>query len=1021
MPFGIKDYHKDLSTLHINTEKPRAYFIPYESEELARRGVRERAECFIGLSGSWDFKYFKSVSEVSELRIGEVVPEEKMWVPSNWQYSIGRGYDVPQYTNVIYPFPYNPPFVPEENPAALYKRTVRISEKRVAGRDIMLNFDGVDSCFYLFVNGEFVGYSEVSHMNSEWNITHLVKDGINEISVLVVKWCSGSYLEDQDMFRASGIFRDAYILLRKKKRIEDFLVTAEPSQNFKRAEVKARIKVSRPTNVKYTLTDKAGAVISSGECEADASIDINIADIKAPRLWSDEDPYLYTLIFECEGEFIRTLVGVRRIEIKKRVVYINGKKVKAKGVNRHDSNPETGHAVTMEHMLRDIMIIKANNMNMIRSSHYPNDPRFAELCDIYGLYLCDECDAECHGVPDIYIDDVELTNDESWEHIYLDRIERMYERDKNHPSIIMWSVGNESGPGRNHRVMRDYLKRRDKTRIIHIEDETRRAYRADIERQNGNFDNVDPAVWREYTEIESRMYPDLDELEGYYLEKDNLRDPVFLCEYCHAMGNSPGDIKRYVELMYKYDSFFGGCIWELCDHSVATGEYRFASPRFIYGGDSGEGQNDGNFCIDGLVGPDRKIHTGMLEAKEAYRPFAINYEGGVLTVTNRRLFTSLSYMSLYYTVEVNGEIRESGTLGVLNIQPEKSKAYKLALPKAGVTTLNVSVRYNRDYPYANIGDEVGREQFVISLEAKPSYTARGALVENKDDSFLVRAGEMTVRIGRESGLIESIISNGDELLISPITPTIWRAPTDNDRKIKREWFSAHFDKLTVKCHSVKYERCDEENIHHITAHLTLETPDGEDIISMDTDYGISEGMGIRISSSVTVKDTVPTLPRFGFRFAMPEGTERVRYFGYGPYESYEDKRLSSRLSLFRTTVTENHNDYIMPQENGAHYGCIFADAVMPHGNGLSIYAESFSFSFSHFTPEALTEAKHNYELTPDKHTTLIVDYRNAGIGSASCGPTLLPEYRISEKSFSFEFNIRPTFATGANPFDEYMK
>ncbi len=1020
MPFGIKDYHKSLQTLHVNTEKPRAYFIPYESEELARLGVRENSQNFIGLSGSWDFKFFNSVSELNELRVIDVIPEEKMWVPSSWQYSIGRGYDVPQYTNVTYPFPYNPPFVPEENPCALYKRKFRISATMMAGRDVMLNFDGVDSCFYLFVNGEFVGYSEVSHTNSEWNITHLVKDGINEIAVLVVKWCSGSYLEDQDMFRASGIFRDTYILLRMKKRIEDFSISVEPSSGLKRATISAKIKIHRIANIKYTLTDKEGGVLATGECEADSNADIKIAEIKNPRLWSDEDPYLYTLIFECEGEFIRALVGVRRIEIKNRVVYINDKRVKVKGVNRHDSNPEIGHAVTMESMLRDIMIIKANNMNMIRSSHYPNDPRFAELCDIYGLYLCDECDAECHGIPDIYCDNPDLTNDEVWEPVYLDRVERMYERDKNHPSIIMWSVGNESGPGRNHRVMRDYLKRRDKSRIIHIEDETRHAHRTDIERQNGNYDNVDPAFWREYTEIESRMYPNLDDLVGYYLETDKLTDPVFLCEYSHAMGNGPGDVKRYVDLMYKYDCFFGGCIWEFCDHSVSSGEYRFASPRFIYGGDSGETPHDGNFCVDGLVGPDRKLHTGMLEVKEAYRPFDIKYEKGILTITNRRRFLSLCDMSLYYTVEVNAEIKDSGTLGVLDIAPEKSKSYKLPLSPVGVTTLNISVRYNKAYPYAEIGDEVGHEQFVLSRELKPNFFTRGALVEDIDGSFKIRAGQLTLEISKTTGLITRLNSAGDELICRPITPTIWRAPTDNDRNIKLDWIKAHYDSVTPKCTSVKYEK-NEDNIHIISSHITLDAPSGDSVASIDISYGISDGMGIKICSSVTIKDDAPPLPRFGYRITMPEGAERVRYFGYGPYESYEDKRLASRLALFRTTVTDNHVDYIKPQENGAHYGCIFADVTMPHGNGLYFSAESFSFSFSHYTPEALTSAMHNYELTPDKETTLIVDYRNAGIGSASCGPTLLPEYTILEKSFSFEFNIKPTFATNINPFYEYTK
>lgn len=1017
MPLGIESYHKDLAVLHVNTEKPHAYMIPYESAECARVGVRERSAYFKSLSGAWDFKFYKSVSELEDTRVEKIEFSEKMAVPSNWQYSIGRGYDVPQYTNVIYPFPYNPPFVPEENPAAVYKRTFTLTKEELCGKAVMLNFDGVDSCFYLFINGKFVGYSEVSHMTSEFDVTELVKAGENEIAVLVVKWCSASYLEDQDMFRASGIFRDVYILLREEKRLSDVYIKTMLSDNKKRAKISAELKATGKVAVRYTLTDMTGKAVAEGKCGINGEGKLKIADLGKPHLWSDEDPYLYTLILETDGEAFRFLVGVRDVKIVGSVVYINGKKVKVKGVNRHDSNPILGHAVTMEHMLRDIMIMKAHNMNMVRTSHYPNDPRFAELCDIYGLYMCDEADAECHGVPDIYADDVELTNDPAWEHLYLDRAERMLERDKNHPAIIMWSVGNESGPGRNHKAMRQYLKSRDTSRIIHIEDETRRAFDSDMARARGNLDVLPSEVWREYTEIESRMYPDLAEIEDYYF-KDTPRDPLFLCEYSHAMGNGPGDVGKYVELMYKHDGFFGGCIWEFCDHSVSTGEYRYASPDFIYGGDSGETQHDSNFCVDGLVGPDRKLHTGIYEVKEAYRPLTLDYKDGVLTVTSRRRFKSLSDITLSYTVERSGAVVASGTVGALDIPPEKSKSYKLPLAAEGFTTLNLTASYNRAYPWAKIGDSVCSEQFILSDKLESDSRALGATLTEDGEYYSIKFGEGRVKIGKATGLIESITDSGEEMIVSPVVPTVWRAPTDNDRKIKREWLPAHYDSLTTVCRGTGIGA--DGSAVKVTADLSLTTPEGESVIDMTVAYSVSDGRGITLSCDAKVKEGLPPLPRFGFRFTLPEGAEDVRYFGYGPTESYEDKRLATRISLFKTTVTENFVDYIKPQENGAHYGCKYADVSMPHGHALAFSAEKFSLTATHHTPEALTVAQHSYELTPAKETTVIIDYRNAGIGSASCGPTLLPEYRISESDIHFKFNIKPTLSSNLTPLTDYV-
>ena len=1017
MPFEIKDYHKSLNDLHVGCEPSRAYFIPYHSE-AATKLPRDHSAFFKSLVGEWDFKFYPSVTEAEDPR-GEVSFSDKMKVPSNWQYEIGRGYDVPQYTNVNYPYPVDPPHVPEKNPAALYRRSFTLDGIFVSGKDIFVNFEGVDSCFYLFVNGQFVGYSQVSHMTSEFNITSFVCEGKNEIALLVLKWCDGSYLEDQDMYRASGIFREVYLLSRERARITDVFVKPELSSELTSARLDVEISANAKAELEYKLLDKGGTPVASGKASVSGTETVTvIRELDSPKLWSDESPYLYTLLIRSGAEYLSFPIGFKKIEIIGKVVYVNGKKVKAKGVNRHDSHPVLGHATPYEHMLRDVMIMKSHNVNTVRTSHYPNDPRFPALCDEYGLYMIDEADLETHGMG-IYRDHAPLTDDAEWCEAYLDRAERMLERDKNHPSIIMWSVGNESGPGKNHEAMREYFKRRDPSRIVHVEDASRRAAHIEDERARGIFGDVEPEYYRSYIDIESRMYPDLHHLEEKYLKSKKIKHPTFLCEYSHAMGNGPGDVGDYVELMYKYDSFFGGCIWEFTDHSVAIGKRRHAEPSFIYGGDSGEFPHDSNFCVDGLVYPDRKIHTGLIEAKEAYRPLSLEYTDGVLTVKSRRHFTSLEDLAILYTVECDGKPTDSGTLGVLKIAPGAKRSYKLPVKACGFTTLNLKVVYVKEYPYANIGDTVATSQFIISDSySSPSILFGTPTLSESRCGYVIDIGDAHFEMGKESGLIEKITSDGCDLITAPVSPYIWRAPTDNDRRVKRKWTEVLYDKASPECYGTSVSVSDGEI--EVSCRIALSAPSREPFLKGTVVYKFTSS-GLSVSADMEKGDGLPPLPRFGFRFTMPEGAENIRYFGYGPYESYEDKRLASRISLFRTTATENFEHYVRPQENCAHYGCKWADVTLTYGQGLHFSADSFSLSASHFTPECLTETAHDYELTPDRETTVIVDYRNAGIGSHSCGPELAPKYRISERKINFTFNIKPCFTGNVSPFDVSVK
>ena len=500
----LQNYHKSLDVLHYNCEDPRAYFIPFESETATLNERREGSAFFKSLCGTWDFKWYPSVSCV-EGTTEPVMPEnaDKLDVPMNWQVALGRGYDVPNYTNVNYPIPVDPPHVPDENPCGLYRRYFTLTEEQIAGKEVFINFEGVDSCFYLYVNGKFAAYSQVSHMTSEINLTKLVHAGRNEIKVLVFKWCDGSYLEDQDMWRMSGIFREVFLLFRSKSRIKDIEIRSEVTSDLKSADILVDLRTVGDPRVKLSLYRPDGSFVDSFVYNSASAIEP--ITVKTPILWSDESPKLYSIVFECGDEFIRIPVGIRRLEVIGGVVYLNGRNIKMKGVNRHDSHPLLGHATPYEHMLEDLMIMKRHNVNAVRTSHYPNDPRFLELCDKYGFLVCDETDLECHGVG-IYGDHTPLTTDPLWTESYVDRARRMLERDKNHPCIIMWSVGNESGAGLNHRKQAEFFKSRDKSRLVHAEDESRRAKNIELDKEKGKEPEVDPNGYREYIDVESNMY-----------------------------------------------------------------------------------------------------------------------------------------------------------------------------------------------------------------------------------------------------------------------------------------------------------------------------------------------------------------------------------------------------------------------------------------------------------------------------------------------------------------------------------
>ncbi|MBE6546037.1 MAG: DUF4981 domain-containing protein [Ruminococcaceae bacterium] len=1028
-------YHKSLKNLHVGCEKPRAYFIPYHSEAAARKDNRADSRNVVSLCGDWDFHFYPSLAEAPDF-LAEgfcTCGFDKLTVPRSWQSVLDKGYDTPNYVNVQYPIPFDPPHVPEKNPCGLYVREVFV-EGSLLDKEIYINFEGVDSCFYLFINDRFAGYSQVSHMTSELKITELLHEGVNTVKVLVFKWCDGTYLEDQDKYRYSGIFREVYLLARDKAHIRDIYVRTDLNEGYTEGTLTLDLSADEALSYDYRLLSPDGAEVAKGTA---TTAEKPVVTVQQPTLWNDEEPKLYELILHCGTEYICLFVGLKDLKVKGRVITINGKKVKAKGVNRHDSHPILGSATPMDHMLRDLYIMKRHNINTIRTSHYPNDPRLPILCNKLGFYLVDETDLETHGAGTIRHWDY-FTESEEWTEAYLDRAERMFERDKNNVCVIMWSVGNESGTGRNHIAMYNYFHERMPKCLVHCEDISRRAMQtAGIEYQKGSIPNrgVEPD-YHLATDVLSFMYWKVSSCLAL-LKNKQIDLPLFLCEYSHAMGNGPGDLKDYWNAIYANDGFFGGCVWEFTDHSAAIGENRLSEPHYTYGGDFGDTPHDGNFCVDGLVYPDRRPHTGLLEYKQAIKPFAVSHvdmEKGTFRLKNLRQFTTLSDLSLFWRFTQRGKTVREGFVPTVNVRPQTSMQYKFDLTGIDLSLggeLLISLRQNRSTPWSDVGYEVGFEQIVLAEQIeKPALAetvsaGKSVTVTEDGRNLRVATAETVYTFDRQAGLLTSLVDQGREMLASPMTPTVWRAPTDNDRKIKNDWYGVGYHRGEVNCRFFGVVEADAAHAV-LEAKLTMGGAVLMPFLRITVRYTVYAEGGMKVSTHAELQpakyDTaMPPLPRFGFEFQMPEENERLIYFGKGEAESYIDKNLASKKGVFETTVSEHVEHYVRPQENMAHTDTHWMAVSNLSGHGLYALAteNAFSFNCSHFTAKQLTETAHDYELVPLKETVVNIDYRHAGIGSASCGPTLDERWRLSETTIDFSFRLLPAHINDVDPFEEY--
>lgn len=963
-------YFENLETLHIGTEEARAYYIPYSKGEDINKD-RTLSDRYINLCGEWKFRYYGSMYDVYDL---EDTPDT-ITVPSCWQT---EGYDFNQYVNSTYPIPFEIPYVPNENPCAVYVKEFDLEK---TGDRYYINFEGVDSCYYLWVNGEFAGYDQVSHCTGEFDITDKLKNGKNRVCVLNLKWCDGTYLEDQDKFRMNGIFRDVYILRREQNHIRDFFIKTDCGGNV-------RITKKGGKKAVYTLYDGENKIISA---ESDGDIELHIDN---PRLWTAETPNLYTLTIETENEVIPQRIGFRSVSAENGVILVNGSPIKLKGVNRHDSDPFTGYTISREQLITDLRLMKENNINAIRTSHYPNAPWAYELYDEYGFYVCDEADLETHGqthsVPKgNFFAFSAIAHDERFKEAHLDRVRLCVMRDKNRPCVIMWSLGNEAGYGPNFENAGRWVKAYDDTRLTHYEGSQKQ-----FSEYYGGYQYDTSMI-----DVHSEMYSPPEAIDDYFKNPDNKK-PFVLCEFIHAMGNGPGSIDGYIDRMYKYDGYAGGFVWEWCDHAVYDGEEN-GRKRFLYGGDSGEKVHSGNFCMDGLVYPDRRIHNGLREYKNAVKPVKAEIKGKNIVFTNMLDFLSTEeYVSFKYRILKNGEEIQTGSLELPDIKPHKSAETDIPYSdfEDGEYFINIEYVQKYDMPLTKAGRILGFDQLTLKEEnILPETLKEGHIkVSETRTGITVNGNHFFYRFNRLKGCFEKMNIYGTDIISTPMEWNIYRAPTDNDRHVKNDWIRAGYDRTVVNCRKSEVEY---GKTVIIRSELTVSAVHYEYIVRVNAVWEIYPDGTAELSCECEKNEEMPFLPRFGLR--AETDIKSVDYYGFGPYESYEDKHKASYIGRFKSDIDGLFEDYLVPQENGSHCGCrrvsFIADSYI-----WTVYGDNFSFNASHYPQEELAVKRHNFELVKSDKTTVCVDYRMSGIGSHSCGPELEEKYRLNDKNFGFK-------------------
>jgi len=937
--------YEDVLKTSENRLPQRAYYIPQGNAEYTL------------LNGQWRFAYYPCDIDVPET----IAQWDSISVPSCWQL---LGYENPNYTNINYPYPCDIPYVPDANPCGVYEREFQLES--LWGR-VYYVLEGVSSCAFVYVNGKYVGFTQGSHLQAEFDITQFVVQGTNTLRVKVLKWCCGSYLEDQDFFRFNGIFRDTYLLQRPQDHLTDVSVWTQGNTICVKADRQADI----------TVFDAEGERLGFAGTAQEAAFEIaNVIP------WNAEKPCLYTVKLERGGEVITQKTGFRTVEVSKKCeLLINGVPVKLRGVNHHDTDPVNGWCQAQEQLRRDLELMKKLNINCVRTSHYPPTPAFLEMCDEMGFYVILETDIETHGILRRYANvayrfDVESEDwpgtDPRWRKEHLERMERAVNRDKNHCSIIMWSTGNESGHGPNHEAMIDWLHSLKDGRLVHCEDASRK----------GDYSRAD---------VISNMYHDVQKLQNMASDP-NIRRPIMLCEYAHAMGNGPGDVWDYNEVFNQYPNIIGGCVWEWADHTVVVdGVQR-------YGGDfEGELTHDENFCCDGMVFSDRSLKAGSYEVKAAYQPMHTELQGNVLKVTNRYDFTDLSECALYCSVAADGEVVWEDKLSI-SLAPHETAEIPLPIENyASKYAVYLTCTLVKD------GETVALTQHKLS-ENRRVPAAEGSAFTVEKPYEVIFAGEgFRYVFSKQFGTFTSMVVNGEEQLAEPVRLSVWRAPTDNDKNIKVFWGSyniwqgENFDKLFSKVYNCTVT----DGCIHVDA--SLAGVSRKPFFRYALQVKVNCDGVITVNLEGNVREKVVYLPRFGFEFTLPKENMNFRYYGCGPMESYSDLRHGSTVGMYESTAEAEYVPYVRPQEHGNHVDV----RMLQIGKLLFESDDAFCCNVSKFSIDAIDKAEHTDELLSDGKTHLRIDYKVSGIGSASCGPELMEKYRVSERNITFGFTISP--------------
>ena len=1042
------DYYQDPQMIHENREPARAYYIPYDAamqpENLKEANItRANSTRFLSMNGQWQFAYYENGPHTVPANFFDKDYDfsdfDQIPVPSCWQT---EGYDICHYTNINYPISCDPPFVPAANPCGIYARDFVIDEEN-ASKELFLNFEGVNSCFYLWINGEYIGMSKGSRLPAEFNITKATKAGNNRMTVLVLKYSDATYIEDQDCYRFSGIFRDVFLLTREKSHVRDVFIRQEfPDNDYKSVNIQLEISGAPGLTVTYKMMSQCGCneIVGSSTVTLDGQGNATVEfTVENPKLWSSEQPYLYNIVVEASGEALVFSTGIRQITIREDgAMLINGQIVKLKGVNRHDFHPLHGQTVPLSWMIDDLKIMKQHNVNCIRTAHYPNEPRFLQLASAMGFYVCDETDIESHGMQP---DGNYLTKSPDWTKAYVDRMERLVERDKNQASVIMWSLGNESGHGPNHEKMAEWAKARDASRLVHYEG----------------------AHWQQTQEPDcydmiSRMYPGLEEYQEYAEDQTKTR-PYFLCEYSHAMGTGPGDLWDYWQIIKDSPKMIGGCIWEFWDHGLQAKRYTDKSGNVYtvpaqgykkalelkglteaqiaemdvvafaaYGGDFGDAPNDGNFCLDGLVTANREPHTGFKEAKAIYAyagATAKDLDKGIIDIHNYYDFIGLDHLYLEWALTDGQQTFASGFVTDLTAKPHDSQTLDLGYTKpetSGFLALNLRFRYKNTCDLFTHGDEMTFCQLIVADgRMQPGFAVNKQVptsdIQIQQEGILVniKGQDFHHVFDTIQGAFTQITKNGVDCITAPLTFDVWRAPTDNDRNIQWPWRHAGFDRATTHVYETSQTVIDGNCIIKMSYAVGGYT--NQPVLRGQATWTIDKAGRINLATTVDVSENKRMdnneaqlmLPRFGLRFVMPKGTEDVHYFGKGPGENYVDMCHSAWKGYFQTTVDNMFVDYEFPQENGARNDVDYALFTDARGFGMLVEAgsDTFSFNAAHYSSADLDKALHSHELEKRDETIVNIDYKNNGIGSNSCGPAIQKKYRFDELNFTFEVSFTP--------------